>query len=450
MKTPDTNDEMPMTDSRRALLKKALFGAGMWGLRSLATGIPVSVLMNPRSALAQSCTPAAKAQYLIFATSGNGDPMNGNVPGTYINDPNVLHPSDPTMTATNMSIGGTSYKAAAPWATLAPTTVARTCFFHHGTYTVVHPDEKKVLSLMGATNGSEMLVSLLASQLAGQLCTIQKEPVSVAAAGASETIFYQGRPQPMLTPVSLATILTAPSGPLYNLQTYRDADLNRLNDFFKTNGNKSQKDFIDRYATSQTQVRAVGQTLMSQLASLTDNTPDSQITAAVVLFQMNVTPVVTVHIPFGGDNHTDTGLATESAQHVAALATINNMMTKINAAPGMADKISFMAMNVFGRTMSAAHKTDGRDHHGDHHCSIMIGSGFKGSVIGGIEAANNDYRAQSINSTSGAGVAAGAGDVKFADTMGSMGKTLGMGLGVDKSFLDTNIMQGTVIQPALA
>ena len=57
------------------------------GLRALATGLPTSFLLNPRRALAANAMPALhradKAQYIIFNTSGGGDPINANVPGTY-------------------------------------------------------------------------------------------------------------------------------------------------------------------------------------------------------------------------------------------------------------------------------------------------------------------------------------------------------------------------------
>ena len=68
--------------TRRDALMSTLFGVGWVGLRALATGLPASLLVNPRRALASP--PANKlAQYVIFQTSGNGDPINANVPGTY-------------------------------------------------------------------------------------------------------------------------------------------------------------------------------------------------------------------------------------------------------------------------------------------------------------------------------------------------------------------------------
>ena len=89
--------------TRRQGLKSTLFGAGLVGLRALATGLPPSFLLNPRRALADGAPPTcganAKAQYIIFNTSGNGDPINASVPGTY-EDPNIVHSADPTMAPT--------------------------------------------------------------------------------------------------------------------------------------------------------------------------------------------------------------------------------------------------------------------------------------------------------------------------------------------------------------
>ena len=58
--------------------------------------------------------------------------------------------------------------------------------------------------------------------------------------------------------------------------------------------------------------------LLENLAAITTNDPMNQVLAAVTLIKMNVTPVVSMHIPFGGDNHTDTDLVNETKQTVAA------------------------------------------------------------------------------------------------------------------------------------
>ena len=438
-----------MTISRRKVLLDSLFGAGMLGLRSLATGIPMAALADPRKALADGCAPSPGAQYLLLSSSSNGDPVNANVPGMY-DIPDIAHSADPAMAPMAMSLGGKSSTAATPWAQLPQALLDRTSFFHHGTYTVVHPDLARVMTLQGFVSQHEMLVSMLSQQLAGCLGTVQQEPLALGPRSSSEALTSQGRPQPILSPSTLATLLSAPSGPLGALTKLRDADLDRLNAWYKSNGTRDQRAFLDRYALSQQQAREISQSLISTLQGIKDNSPDSQVTAALTLFRMNVAPVVSIHIPFGGDNHVDPGLATETKQTIAGVATIGGMWNKLVAA-GMQDKVSFAMMNVFGRTLSLKTGNDqGRTHHGDHHCTVLAGKAFKGGVIGGVEAANKDYRAMSIDAASGAGVAGGGGSVPFSETLSALGKTLGAACGVSRDFLDAQIAGGKVVAGALA
>jgi hypothetical protein len=461
--------------TRRELLMQALFGTGLVGLRSLATGLPISFLLNPRKAVAAEATGCASntaAQYLIFSTSGQGDPVNVNAPGTYqtFGSSSPIHP--PTFTPTALTINGQTVQAAPPWAGLMqPATangapvVNRTCFFHHGTYTVVHPDEHNVLSLMDATTSNEMLVSLLSNQLAPCLGTVQTEPLSIGGGGASETITFQGRPQPNLTPRALGSTLATPNNALANLQRIRDADLDRLNALARSEGNSAQQAFIDRYSQSQRQAREISQSLMGQLEAIPDNSPASQVAAAMILIQMNVTPVITIHIPFGGDNHVDPELVGETAQTTAGVQTIAQMQASLAGAnmpdgSNMQDRVSFAMLNVFGRNLLPPDQ-NGRGHWGNHHCSVLIGKPFQGSVVGGIEpyskGSTSDFIAQAINPTDGTGVPAGsapANAIQFPDTLASMALTLGQGLGVDPTFLASNIKgpsgSSAVVTAALA
>jgi len=306
-----------------------------------------------------------------------------------------------------------------------------------------------VMSLQGFVSQHEMLVSLLSGQLAGCLGTVQAQPLALGPRSASEGLTVGGRPQPILSPSALASLLSAPSGPLGQIQKIRDADLDRLNDLYRQEGNSAQRAFIDRYALSQQQARNVSESLLSSLAAIKDNSPDSQLAAALILFRMNITPVVSIHIPFGGDNHTDAALARESKETVAGAATIGNLWTQLNAA-GLQDRVTFATMNVFGRTLSAAKGNGGgRTHHGDHHVTVLIGKPFKGGVVGGIEPANGDYRATSIDAASGTAVAGGSGNVPFSETLSAMGKTLGVACGVSGQLLDLSIRGGKVIAGTL-
>lgn len=439
--------------TRRRLLMNTLFGAGLLGLRALATGIPISILANPRRALATRGLGVAASgerlpQYIILATSADGDPLSCNAPGTYL-DPNLAHPPGPTMAPTALTIGGQSFTAALPWSQLPQVLLDRTCFFHHGTYTVVHPDQPKVMGLNGYTVNNEMLISLLAAQLAPVLGTVQAGPISLGPRQASEGLVFQKAPQPIVTPSALALLLGSPTGPLGQLSQLRDQDLNRLNALIKSESTPAQAAFIDRYVQSQAQLRAVSEKLLSILEGIQTNDVSAQLLAAVTLIRMSVTPVVSIHVPFGGDNHSDAGLLTESRQTVSGVASLNELWSLL-VANGIQDRVSFLSFNVFGRTMQAPKNLNGRAHNGNHHVAVMFGAPFRGSVIGGVEPVDRDYGAMSIDSSSGHGVRGGGGDIALGESLQSMALTFGTGVGVDGAFLAANIRGGKRVGAALA
>jgi hypothetical protein len=435
--------------NRRQALLSTLLGPGYVGLRALATGLPASLLLSPRRTLAQTMTPSCvapdKAQFIIFATSGAGDPINASVPGTY-EDANIVHSTDPTMAATPLSIGGRSFTAAAPWATLPQAVLDRTAFWHLMTDTPVHPKEPDVLKLMGATYAGEMLPSLLAKQLAPCLGTIQTQPLSLGATSPSEGLSFGGAALPIIPALALKATLTSAAGTLTNLQPLRDQTLNQLYDLYRSHATTAQRAYIDSLVTSQQQVRNINQSLLDSLSSIKDNTAASQIQAAIALIQMKVTPVISIHIPFGGDNHRDVGLATETAQTVSGVATIASLMQQL-AAAGLADSVTFISLNVFGRTIGPGN-TDGRQHNPNHQVSITIGKPFRGGVIGGVAPVGADYGALAIDSGTGEGVA--SGDVAPVDTLPSFGRTMLTAVGVDAATVTSVISGGKAIAAALA
>jgi hypothetical protein len=433
--------------NRRDALTSILCGSGLLGLRALATGLPISFLLNPKKALADmpAAPSCASPQFVILNTSGLGDPINCNVPGTY-EDPGIVHSMDPLMKATPLMIQGTSHTAAAPWATLPQNVLDRTCFFHVMTDTPVHPHEPDVLKLQGAIAGQEMFPSAMARLLAPCLKTVQTQPISVGATSPSETITYAGAPLPSIPPISLRATLANPAGELTNLQKLRDDTLNSMYGIYRTTSSPAQKAYLDSMITSQSQVRGIRQDLLAALSSIKDNTPASQILAAITLIQMGVSPVIAVHIPFGGDNHGDPALATETAQTVSGVATIVSLMAQLAAAQ-LSDKVTFLSLNVFGRTMGPSN-TNGRQHNQNHQVSIAIGKPFKGGVIGGVTKVQNDYGALPINSSTGAGDP--GGDIAAINTLASFGKTALTAVGIDATTVGSQISAGSVIKSSLA
>jgi hypothetical protein len=446
---------MTISFNRRGLLMSTLFGAGYVGLRALATGLPVGVLLKGTRAFADgtvSCSDAAKskAQYFVLSTCGSGDPINANVPGSY-DIAAITHPAptDGSMAPTKMTLGGVQTTAALPWAQLPQSTLSRASFWHIMTNTPVHPREGDVLSLLNTTAANEMLPSLLSKQMAPCLGTIQSQPITLGATTPSEGLKFGGQALPIIPPLALKATLTNASGPLAGLttlQSIRDQTLAQIDDLYRNSATKAQSAYLDSLILSQQQVRGINQSLLDSLSSITDNSVASQITAAVALIQMNVTPVIAIHIPFGGDNHNDTALANEAAQTVTGVASIQTLMTALQTA-GLQDQVSFLSLNVFGRTLGPTN-TDGRQHNPNHQVSIAIGKPFKSMIVGALTPVANDYGCMPIDSSSGMGTT--SGDIATTDTLASFGKTVMAAVGIDDTTISSSIDGGKVVTGVLA
>ncbi len=454
--------------TRRQALMRTLFGVGGIGLRALATGIPAAFFLNPKRAVAQACVPS-KAQYFILSTSGNGDPINAGAPGTYadskiIHSPFVTGNSQTTalndMTPTQFMMAGKQVTGAKPWSTLPQNVLDRTVFWHLMTNTPIHPKEPEVLQLNGATPYHEMLPSLLAKAVSsylplnGATCgTVQLQPISVGGAGPTEAISYNGSVLPIIPPIALKDTLTsptlnAPAGAIAGLQSLRDTTIKIVYTMYKTTATPAVKVFIDATVNTQDQLRSLNQSLIQSLSMIATTTDpvQQQLLAAVTLIQMNVAPVISIHIPFGGDNHSDPTLTTESTQTVSGVGYIASLMSQL-AAAGLQDQVTFMTLNVFGRTLATNAGTtadNGRAHNPNHQVSVTIGKPFKGGVIGGVTPVSGDYGAMGVVSATGA--ASASGDVAPVDTLGSYAQTLLQAVGGDPG----QISQGKVITAALA
>jgi len=131
---------------------------------------------------------------------------------------------------------------------------------------------------------------------------------------------------------------------------------------------------------------------------------------------------------------------------VSGVATIVSLMQQLQAA-GLQDKVTFMSLNVFGRTIGPGN-TDGRQHNLNHQVSITIGKPFKGGVIGGVAPVQGDYGALNVNPQTGAGSAGGS--IKAVDTLAAFGMTMLASVGADPTAITYPESSAAVVAAALA
>ncbi len=434
---------------RRSLLRGVAAAGGGFLLQSLATGIPAKILLDPLSARAEH---SATGRMLILSSSRNGDPVNANVPGTY-GFADIYHSADPDMAETALTLKGTASTAAKPWANLSQSVLDRTCFFHHATYTPVHGEMARVQRMMDTTEKNDMLISLIARELAPTLGTVQSDPVSLGATGG-ELLSSEGRILGNVAPLSVRKALGGVEGPLKNLTAMRDESIDRIYKIYKEVGTPSQRTLLDAWARSRDEVRSISQDLIARLDQIDGNNQANQIRTAAVLVAMKITPVVTVNIDFGKDNHTDNNFTNETTRHLTAIPALQLLMDELDQmkADGLLQQdVLVGSLNVFGRTLKKKGMA-GRDHNSGHHCMVLMGDGIRGGIVGGVELKSNgsDYRAQSIDSTTGAGVPGEGGDILYEDTLGAVGKSLGYAMGIDSGRMDELLPPGKVVTSVLA
>jgi len=435
-----------INQTRRNVIRGALLGAGAVGLRSLVTGLPRSFFET--GGVAHAAGPE-EANFLIVSNSQQGDPLNANVPGTYITG--VDHSSSDLLAETATTFGDTSTTAAKPWADLSADLRARMAFIHHRTYTNAHPEMSKVLAGHGSvtsfeSNIGEQFPSILSQYLSGVLNTIQGEPATIG----DTPLTFGGSPLDLIKPTELQGLFNEPEDLQGTLRAMRDAQLDKIYGELKTSGTAAQRRFLDRYALGREQARQIGAELGELLVSVPVDADDinggrDQVIAAVALLRMNITPVVSVNIPFGRDNHADGGLVVETAETVSGAAAIQLLWDELVAA-GLQERTTFATINVFGRTLKIG-PSGGRDHHGDHHAMCLFGPCVRGGIAGGIEDTGRDFAATAIDSVSGASVS--DGDIVPEESLESAYRTLGVAVGADRDALDSVISGGKVIESVI-
>jgi len=427
-----------MSQTRREVLRHGLLGAGWVGLRAVATGLPIGLLLDPQRAEALATSSSPKARFLVLSLSTCGDPLNANVPGSY-SVADIVHPSDPRLAATTLSIAGRKHQGARTWQQLGQKLLDRTVFFHHATLKTSHPSLPELLRVSGELESAPML---FAKELGPKLQTVSAEPLLI---GVDEVVTVGNRRLGSVRPTELRDALLGPGSPLPQLTSLREETLQRLTYLRKRTGSAAIGRVLDAQALSAKQAAQLGERLLADLRAIRSDQADGQVLAAAVAARLGMSPVLAIHIPFGGDNHFDSGLVKEAEETNSGVGHIANLWSKLGSY-GMADRVCFAHFSVFGRTLRR-YGMQGRDHWPLHNAAILQGAPFRGGVVGGLIAQEGDYGAVAIDSKTGQGQQ--AGDIAIADGQKSLLRTLGEGLGIGAQVLTAQLPDSKAVRSAL-
>lgn len=425
--------------NRRDFLRS---GLGL-AVTAMATGLAPRWV---REKIVPEASGAATPTILILATSGEGDPLNACTPGSFV--PGTVRPTGDAMelAPADVDLGGKIVKGAAAWAALPAALRSRLAFIHHRTFAVAHSDYDRVMRLQGEVktaqgNGEEMLPTAVAQELFGTLGTLQPETICLGP----ERMTIGGNPVAPLKPSAIKALFSGAPSVLDDLRSLRDKKVDEMYAALKSNGTRAQRAFFDTYVVSRDRARQLGTELATLLAELpadpevNDGAKD-QIVTAVALAKLRLTPVVTIHIPFGGDNHKDPNFTTEAEETIAGIGHISELWARLET-QGLSDKVTFAMYNMFGRTLDSQ---NGRSHNPDHNVMVLFGPGVRGGVGGGLDA---ELRAGDIDPATG-NVNPGAA-IAANDSCAAAGATLMAALGITPERSVTRLPRGKTISALL-
>lgn len=415
-----------------------MFGGA--ALAAVATGLSPAFLEAPL-AFAGDDECADDLSFLLLAASDRGDPVNCNCPGSY-DHPGIVHPDGAELAPTALRLGDTDTTGAQVWSTLPQWALDRACFIHHSTRTVVHSEMQKVLRLQDATDLEEMLPTLIAERGAACLGTVQTLPVNL---GKYVQLTAGGLALPRIKPSALKQLLVSPQSPLASLRELRDEHLDQVHAILKRDGTTAQKRYLDARAQSRRDARKLADDAASMFDTVTDDSALSEVLAALALFKLRLTPVATVSLPFGGDNHSDPSLQEERDQHPEGVEALR-LGLEVLEADGLRDKVTVAMLNVFGRNLAKEGDT-GRDHWGEHAVSLILGKHVRAGVVGGLEPRGDDYYCLDIDSQTGRGVS--GGDISRDVSLESVGKTIWKATGAPDAMVHAGVTRGSIIQAAI-
>lgn len=228
-----------------------------------------------------------------------------------------------------------------------------------------------------------------------------------------------------------------------NFAVMYDAFIDEAYREIRETGTAQQLRFFDQHAGSRIEAADFGSVLGDLLADITDDSIESQMRCAAVVAKLSLAPVVMIDMAFGGDNHQDAGLLTETNQTLEMIAALDAYWTAIHDL-GVADDVFFANLDVFGRDPNS--DGNGRSHYGSFVSGIMVGNHLQGGVIGGWEL-DGEAKATGINSETGASTDA---DIAADETLPAYFKTIMDAAGVSQERQEVRLPTGTLVSSVVA
>lgn len=432
--------------NRRSFLKgstNSLLGLSM---RSLITGLPAAFLVSGHAMAAST-----NRKYAIIGQSGRGESVNGCGPGSFDN-PDFYHPTTYDSDFSKV-IAGRTYTADDLSNTTTfidgpqPIKIARCfeslgsmnddmVFFHHRTRLGIHPQFAVAKKAGGAIKGfigrgEEELASAIAQENAAYLGTLLDKPIILSGSG-----MYNGNSLNTYTPTVLKELVSSSVTTEISKQSFASARNFMVDKVFhqvKSTGTPNQMRFLDEYALSQEQATDVAEKLADEVADITDDSHESQLKMAAIIFKLKLAPSVVTDYRFSGDNHVSGGFGLEVADTLNMMAAYRAFHDfAINT--GIWDQCLYATVSVFGRTME--NKGNGRGHNGRLSTGLMFGQHLNKAVIGGIDPNEPKGLSMPINSQNGGTDNA---DVSVDDSFACYAKTVMKAAGIPDSRLDVRV-----------
>ena len=446
--------------SRRNFLRfGAAAGIGV-GLRAALTGLPASFLLRGRAHASEG-----HDRIVILASSSAGEPINVCGPGTFDSEYSdyFSHPRSADVDASDVveqtvndvrigveslgqpaevALGLERVRLASCFAALSPEMLNHLVWFNYRSGANIHPQFKDVLTGYGQLRGpdgrgAEQLPATIAQEMAGILSTTTSDPL-VLGTGAFAS---NGSSLANYSPTKLKTLTQSVGraiGGAENFAVMYDAFIDETYREVRENGTAQQRRFFDQHAASRREAAEFGSSLGTLLEDITDDSIQSQMRCAAIVAKLRLAPVIIINTDFGGDNHQDAGLISETNQTLAMIAALDTYWKSIHEL-NVAEDVLFANLDVFGRNPRS--DGNGRGHYGDFVSGLMVGTHLKGGVVGGWEV-SDQARATGIHASTGSSIDA---NIEAEDTLLAYYKTIMNAAGVPSERQDIRLPTGTLV-----